>query len=530
MTLLKKISTALLCGVAPTALMAQAVELRSSDGFISVEGEITGFNGVMVAIQTTVGLMNVPASEVVCYGEGCGEILASNDFGLTADAFADVVDTLEQPLSVVVDEFTVGFAAPSYENLYRTLAGAFAVASQTTSSAEISGNGRLMIENAAGNEIAILSIAENGDPGDIVLAVTSLSDTVGQDYAGPTDWANAPVLTHHMLGMRAFAVVTSADVGVDAITLDQLAAIYAGDITNWSQIDGADLPVMALQLPIDSEVRDELIAVVMEPAGKTIADNVLIMEDEASIADAISGFAGSISVVNTTQAGAAQVMPVAGSCGFAIAPSDFSIASGDYPLIRPVMARFTVPSTTSLIPEFLDFAAADVAQDLLSREGFVGHGVIFQAEADKNARLGQLLSPGLDPVERPVAAQMFQALFEAERLTPTMFGGAVSGPEAGWNRAMMRNLLELLLRPEYADREVIFAGFGESDAGPQDAIDQSARAAADLLAAFEAFAPALVSGNSVNLTSAGFGAVAPATCYHSQVDSPVRTRVEVWIK
>ena len=86
-----RIATILLCTAAPVALLAQDVNLRSEDEFISVDGQIVGFNGVMVRVATTVGTVSVPASEVICYGDGCLEIIASNDFGLTADAFQGVV-------------------------------------------------------------------------------------------------------------------------------------------------------------------------------------------------------------------------------------------------------------------------------------------------------------------------------------------------------------------------------------------------------------------------------------------------------
>jgi len=530
MTLLNKIATGLLCTVAPTALIGQAVELRSSDGFISVEGEITGFNGMMVAIQTTVGLVSVPASEVVCYGEGCDEILASNDFGLTADSFAGVVASLEAPVTVLSDDLTLGLASSSYDGLYRALAGAFADSEQTTMIATLDDAGQLELQNAEGSETAVLRLAQPDTDADIKVSSVPLTGTATQAYATPRDWALAQRPGHQMLGLRAFAVVAAADVGVDAITLDQLAAIYAGEITNWSQIDGADQPIIPLQLPAASDLRRDIVNVVMAPAGKTIADGVLTIADEAGIVNTIADIAGSISLVSLASAGTAQTLPVAGTCGLAVEPSDFAVRSGDYPLVRPLMAEFVTTPQTSLIATMFDFAATDVAQSLLGEAGFVVGTSGPQAEADKAARLGQLLSPGLDSVERPVAAQMLQTLFEAERLTPTMFGGAVSGPEAGWNRSMMHQLVALLLQPQYAGREVVFAGFASSDAGPQDAIGQSARAAADMLGAFNAFAPAVAAGSDLTLTSAGFGAVAPAACYDGQVDGSVHTRVEVWVK
>ncbi|WP_019954699.1 PstS family phosphate ABC transporter substrate-binding protein [Yoonia vestfoldensis] len=530
MTLLKSLTTALICSVAPTVLTAQVVELRSSDNFISVEGEIIGFNGTMVTIQSTVGPVSVPASGVVCYGAGCTETLATNTFGLTADDFAGVVDETQADSAAAADILSISFGVPSYEAAYRSLSGAFAVAGKTDTSVEIDGAGTLTLADAAGDAQATLSIAAPDQDGDIALVTTSLAGSAEQEYVGPSGWALAAAPRQQMIGLRAFAVVTATDVGVDAITMDDLAGIYAGEITNWAQIGGADLTVLPLQLPMTSEVRDEFIAVVMAPAGKAIADNVLTMADEASIAAAISGFAGSISVVNVGNAGSARVLPVAGPCGIAVAPTDFNIVSGDYPLVGPVVARFDMPAATSLPAEVFDFATSKAVQDLLARDSFIVHAARVQAPVDRNIRLTALLTANPAPEERPVAARMFQTLSEAERLTPTMSGGPASGAEGAWNRAMMHNLATVLAQPEYAGRQVIFAGFGDSEAGALDAVDRSAGAAAAMAAAFSAFAPTVLAANGLTVTSTGFGGVSRTTCYEGHVAGPAHSRIEVWVK
>lgn len=520
----RTLATVLACSVAPTVLIGQVVELRSSDDFISVEGEITGFNGTMVTIQSSVGPVSVPAAAVVCYGAGCAEVLASNTFGLTAASFAGVVDDTQT--EAVADTLTVGFAARSYEALYRALAEAFVAAGQIDAAIDETG----MLTLRDGDATATLALATGDDPADVVVTASALSGSAAQAYAGPSGWAAASAPMAQMIALRAFAVITASDVGVESITTDDLASIYAGDITNWSQIGGADLAVLPLQLPVTSEVRDAFVAAVMDPAGKTIADNVLTMADEAGITAAVSDFAGSISVVTLGNTGDAQVLPVAGSCGIAVPPTDFAVASGDYPLIGPVVARFDTPAVTGLPAQIFDFATSRAVQDMMAAEGFIDHAARVQAPVDRNIRLTALLTANPAPEERLVAAQMYQALFEAERLTPTMSGGPTSATEGAWNRAMMANLVAALSQPDYTGREVIFAGFGDSANGAADAIDRSSAAAAAMAAAFNSFAADVISDNDLSVTSMGFGGVSRTTCYQGQVDGPAQSRIEVWVK
>ncbi len=148
--MITRFATTLLCTVAPVALFAQQVDLRSADEFISVEGEIVGYNGVMLRVETSVGAVSVPASEVICYGAGCEVIIATNDFGLTADSFENVVlqsvsdrQTQEEQAVSSVDTLSVGFDTPALGALYRTLAGGFAVASQTTTNVDLTAGGEM---------------------------------------------------------------------------------------------------------------------------------------------------------------------------------------------------------------------------------------------------------------------------------------------------------------------------------------------------------------------------------------------------
>lgn len=527
--MMTRIVTSLVCSVAPVALMAQQVDLRSPDEFISVEGEIIGFNGVMLRVLTTVGEISVPASEVICYGAGCEEILASNDFGLTAAALIDVVsgDTAA-PADSGDQTLSVGFESAAAGGLYRTVAGAFAVASGTSANVEVAGDGSAVLSDET--SALTLTPVDDGAAADITIETVSLNGTAAQQYAGPDEWISTDQPTEQLLGLNAFSVIAAPNAGISEISLNDLARVFAGEVTNWSQIGGADVNVLPLQLPTNSDLWAQMNKLVMEPAGKTVAGNVLTMSDQAGISASILQFPGSISVIDAAVANAEQTVAVSGACGIAVAPTEFNIVSGDYPLTRPIMASYATPSLTALAAELFDFASDDVAQGLLDREGFLNHSAQQQDPALKNARLGGLLNASLDDAQRAAAAEMFQVLFDANRLSTTMTGGAASGPEGAWNRAMMIDLADLISAPENQGRDIVFVGFGESTAGSEAAISASANAAQAMQAAFAQSAAAQVASNGVTLSSFGFGNVFPATCVDGQVAGSEYTRVEVWIR
>lgn len=520
----------MLSAIGPAALTAQQVELRSSDEFISVEGEIVDFDGVMLSVNTSVGQVSVPAAQVICYGDGCRMTLANNGFGLTADAFDGVVAQEPAIVENQTDDFVISFAAPSFSTHYRTVAGAFAVASDTTSTVELTAAGQISLTNGAGNEIARLDIAADGAPSDLRISTVSLRGYGVVAYSDPLDWATTSTPPNQLLGLRAFAVVVAPDVGVDVISMSDLAGIYAGDITNWLQIGGADLAILPLQLPVDTPARDEFIALVLEPAGAAIADNVLTMADEASIAASVNQFPGSISVISLAGASENNTLALTGSCAVPVAPSQFNVMSGDYPLVRPIMVSYDREPNTMLLTELFDYATSDMSQKLLAREGLISHEVMTQIDDDKNARLSRIMNAQLGGAEHAAGTEMFEVLSESERLSLTMKGGRVSGPEGAWNRSMMRDLIELVQTEVFTGRQILFVGVGQSDISDEVAIAVSARAASDIQAAFQQVAADIIDANDLTSSSYGFGGVAPATCYVGQVRGPTQTRVEVWVR
>ncbi|SFR31589.1 ABC-type phosphate transport system, substrate-binding protein [Yoonia tamlensis] len=530
MMTLKSISATLLCMAAPAALFAEPVELRSIDGFISVDGEIVGYNGTMVSVETSVGRVSVPASEVVCYGTGCDEAIASNDFGLTRAAFRDVVTQSEVAVVGGSDDVIVSFLTPMFDKVYRIVVGAYVTTGQPEANLTIGAAGEITLDSSATGAVARLRIADFGEPSNAEVTVASLQGEAPQAFATAADWARAPALPDQYLATRAFAVIAAPNVGIETISMADLAAIYAGDIKNWSELGGPDLAVLPLQLPTTSTVRTEFIKLVMDPAGKAIAGNVLTMSDGISIASSVNQFSGSLSVVELADAAENNILSVSGSCGAPVQLNTFNVISGDYPLVRPLMIRFDETPQTDLTFEVFDFAAGDIAQRLISAEGFDSLAAVGQSEDAKNRRLNQLLGATFENDERLAAAQMFQRLFEAQRLSPTMFGGATSGPEAGWNRAMFKVLADVLATSDMAGREVIFAGFGAHEDGALAALSGSAAAAADMKEAFLQFAPNVVATNGLVVSSHGFGGISPATCYEGQVAASGHNRVEVWVK
>lgn len=63
---------------------------------------------------------------------------------------------------------------------------------------------------------------------------------------------------------EAFVFLVNKDNPVDSLTLEQVQKIYTGEITNWSQVGGNDVPIRALQRPVNSGSQTGFLDLVMK--------------------------------------------------------------------------------------------------------------------------------------------------------------------------------------------------------------------------------------------------------------------------
>jgi phosphate transport system substrate-binding protein len=61
-------------------------------------------------------------------------------------------------------------------------------------------------------------------------------------------------LAQHQVGIDGIAVVVNPSLKVAGLTIDQLRQIYLGQITNWKQVGGPDLPITPFSHPLEDTV------------------------------------------------------------------------------------------------------------------------------------------------------------------------------------------------------------------------------------------------------------------------------------
>ena len=170
-------------------------------------------------------------------------------------------------------------------------------------------------------------------------------------------------LTETVLAYDGIAVIVNPENTVADLTVEQIAAIYKGEITNWSELGGADAEIVLIGREAGSGTRDGFESIT------DTEDACLYRQELTSTGDVITavsqnpgaiGYASVASVKDTVKA-----LKVAG-----VAPSNETILDGTYVIQRPfVMVTKADAELTGAAKAFFDYAMSTEAHEHRCRRG-----------------------------------------------------------------------------------------------------------------------------------------------------------------
>ncbi len=171
-----------------------------------------------------------------------------------------------------------------------------------------------------------------------------------------------------LLARDAVVAVVHPQNGVTRLSFRQLRGIFAGRITDWSQL-GEQPGAIAALLPGDlsDEVRVLRSSVFR---GLTIGGSVRRETSSAAIVHLVSSASGRRLIGLATFSGAVPAKVVA--IGSAPPPSTLSISDRRYPLSFDVMVGSDLPTPSDDGVKLIAYARSDEAQAVVAHAGFVG--------------------------------------------------------------------------------------------------------------------------------------------------------------
>lgn len=172
-------------------------------------------------------------------------------------------------------------------------------------------------------------------------------------------------LTETVLAYDGIAVIVNPENAVSDLTLEQIATIYTGEITNWNEVGGSDAQIVLIGREAGSGTRDGFESITGTADACVYRQELTstgdVITTVASNADAI-GYASLASVKDSVKAVSVDT----------VAPSEETVKNGSYAVQRPfVLVTRTDSALSDAAQKFYDYATSPDAASLISGAGVV---------------------------------------------------------------------------------------------------------------------------------------------------------------
>ena len=477
----------------PTAAPAQDVTLTSRDGSLAISGTLQAYDGEFFRIDSKYGLLTVDAQGVICDGPACPAL------------------TAPKAIIRLVGESDAGAA------LLQPLLRAFAHSRGLTYTAPVGPDDPAVLTDPATAKI---------------LAEISFSPMSPENARAALKAERADMIvsseTTADLGARALAMdalipIVAPDNPLPGISTLDLAKALAGEVTNWAQIGGPDMPLILHGLKPGSDLQRALSA----RLGREVAAAVTHV-NLAELASAVVKDPWALAVTGQASLGAARALPLADSCGFPLLPSRLAVKAQDYPLTLPLYLLTPRRRLPLIARELLEFLALPAAQAAVADAGYIDRAPERQPMTADGLRLINAIQGAGDETTLADLKRLVDLMDGADRISLTFrFEDGADQIDAA-SRENLADLARLLEAGAFEGQALYLAGFSDGSGPAKDNMDLSQARAATVLEALKVAAPSVPADQLPTVVA--FGEALPMACDETGPGRRLNRRVELWVK
>lgn len=470
---------------------AQDVTLTARDGGLALTGTLIGWDGEFYRIETEYGPLTVDGQGVICDGPGCPDLTAPRI-----------------PIRIVGED------GPG-RSLIPPLVAAFAKSRGLDHRIDPDGITRL-VDPASGQVLAEFSF----QPLPLTSARAAL---IGGRAELILSTATEPDLGARTLALDALVPIVAADNPVSQISSADLARVLSGEVTNWAEVGGPDMPLVLHGLPPEDGLQQAL----AERLGRGIAATDL-HPDLASLAQAVARDPWAIAVTGRAVAGPARAITLTDSCGFPLLPSSLAVKAEDYPLSLPYHLLTPRRRLPLMAREFLEFLSLPAAQSAIAAQGYVDRSAERQPMTADGLRLINAIQGAGEETTLADLKRLVDVMDGADRLSFTFrFEDGSSTLDAS-SRDNLANLARLLQSGAFRDESLILAGFSDGSGAASANLDLSQTRAEAVRSALRDAAPDLAEDRLPQVMA--FGEALPMACDETGAGRRLNRRVELWLR
>ncbi|MDO4566620.1 MAG: phosphate ABC transporter substrate-binding protein [Oscillospiraceae bacterium] len=198
-----------------------------------------------------------------------------------------------------------------------------------------------------------------------IAAVSEGRCDIGLASRALKDDEKALGLSETVLAYDGIAVIVHPDNPVSDLSLEQIAAVYTGAITNWSELGGEDSEIVLIGREAGSGTRDGFESITDTEDACQYRQELTSTGDVTATVSQNPGAIGYASLASVSDS--VKVLSIDG-----VAPAEETVKNASYTLQRPFMLVTRADEALSeTAQDFFDFATSSEAADIITAAGLV---------------------------------------------------------------------------------------------------------------------------------------------------------------
>ena len=198
-----------------------------------------------------------------------------------------------------------------------------------------------------------------------ITAVSEGRCDIGLASRALKDDEKAAGLKETILALDGIAIIVNPENNVSDLTIEQIAKIYTGEITNWKDVGGDDAEIVLIGREAGSGTRDGFESIT------DTKDSCKYRQELTSTGDVITTVAGNPNAIGYASLASVKESVKALSVN-GVAPSEATVSDGSYAVQRPfVLVTKDGVELSKAAQLFFDYATSKDAADIISAAGAV---------------------------------------------------------------------------------------------------------------------------------------------------------------
>ena len=198
-----------------------------------------------------------------------------------------------------------------------------------------------------------------------ITAVSEGRCDIGLASRALKDDEKASGLKETVLALDGIAIIVNPENKVSDLSIEQIAKIYTGEITNWKDVGGDDAEIVLIGREAGSGTRDGFESIT------DTKDACKYRQELTSTGDVITTVAGNPNAIGYASLASVKDTVKALSVG-GVAPTEATVSDGTYAVQRPfVLVTKDGTELSAAAQKFFDYATSAAAADVISAAGAV---------------------------------------------------------------------------------------------------------------------------------------------------------------